>query len=63
MNSIITVANACIRDNITYRLIYDPVYQVWSIYRQDLEVWQNDDGMATYRIYLAMLEEAISHGT
>jgi hypothetical protein len=63
MNSIITVADTCIRDNITYRLIYDPEYQVWSIYRQDLEVWQNDDGMATYRIYLAMLEEAITHGT
>jgi hypothetical protein len=63
MNPIITVANTCIRDNITYRLIYDPVYQVWSIYRQDLEVWQNDDGMATYRIYLAMLEEAIAHGS
>lgn len=63
MNSIITVADTCIRDNITYRLIYDPGFQVWSIYRNDFEVWQNDDGMATYRVYLAMLEEAITHVT
>jgi hypothetical protein len=63
MNAIITVADTTIRDNITYRLIYDPVYSVWSIYRQDLEVWQNDDGMATFHIYLAMLEEAIAHGS
>lgn len=61
MNNIITVADTCIRDNITYRLIYDPAFQVWSIYRGDLEVWKNDDGMATYRIYLAMLEEAITN--
>lgn len=62
MNNIITVADTRIRDKITYRLVYDPSFQVWSIYRNDLEVWQNDDGMATYRIYLAMLEEAITNG-
>jgi hypothetical protein len=61
--NIITVADTIVRNNINYRLIYDPEYQVWSIYRQDLEVWQNDDGVATYRVYLAMLEEAITHGT
>lgn len=62
MNNIITIADTRIRDKITYRLVYDPAFQVWSIYRNDLEVWQNDDGMATYRIYLAMLEEAITNG-
>jgi hypothetical protein len=61
--NIITVADTTVRNNINYRLIYDPQYTVWSIYRQDLEVWQNDDGVATYRVYLAMLEEAITHGT
>jgi hypothetical protein len=61
--NIITVADTTVRNNINYRLIYDPEYQVWSIYRQDLEVWQNDDGVATYEVYLAMLEEAITHGT
>ena len=61
--NIITVADTTVRNNINYRLIYDPEYTVWSIYRQDLEVWQNDDGVATYRVYLAMLEEAITHGT
>jgi hypothetical protein len=60
MNPIITIADSTIR-GISYRLVYDPEYQVWSIYRQDNQLWFDDDGMASYEVYTAMLKEELDH--
>jgi hypothetical protein len=62
MKSVLTIADSTIR-GVNYRLIYDPEYQVWSIYRYDLEVWNNDDGMASYEVYSAMLRQELEHGS
>jgi hypothetical protein len=61
MQPVITIADTTVRDSIHIRLIYDPVYSVWSVYHGDQEIWQNDDGVATYEIYLATLEEALTN--
>jgi hypothetical protein len=57
----VTIVQSKVRD-VEYLLRYDKHFTVWNIYRNGQSVWSNDDGVATWSVYSAMLEEEFQNG-